>query len=222
MGTGRTFGHEHKIAPIGLEFAWWEATSTKPAKTSRAECKSSSQKWDNDWHAKGARTFPYLQLCISKVRLVSRRALGLYSADPLPQKEPTVTPNEQAVADVLAAYNVALNSSDTNQVMPLYADDGVFMAPYSTSAVGRAAVRNAYDAVFKAIKLTVKFDVAEIVEVSPDWVFARTNSAGKTLNHATGKTSAEGNQELFLFRKDKDGKFKIARYSFSPTNPPGK
>jgi len=130
-----------------------------------------------------------------------------------------MTSNEQAVAEVLAAYNAALNSSDTNAVMPLYTDDGVFMPPYSPSAVGSAAVRKAYDAVFAAIRLTVKFNIAEIVEVSPDWVFARTNSAGNTLNHATGKTRPEGNQELFIFRKDRDGKFKIARYSFSTTSP---
>jgi uncharacterized protein (TIGR02246 family) len=131
-----------------------------------------------------------------------------------------MTSNELAVAEVLAAYNNALNSSDTNAVMPLYMEDGVFMPPYSPSAVGAAAVRQAYDAVFAAIRLTVKFNIAEIVEMSPEWVFARTNSAGNTLNHATGKTSAEGNQELFIFRKDSDGKFKIARYSFSTTNPP--
>jgi len=130
-----------------------------------------------------------------------------------------MTPNEQAVADVLAAYNTALNSSDTDAVMPLYTDDGVFMPPYSQSAVGREAVRRAYDDVFAAIQLTVKFNVAEIVEMSPDWVFARTNSAGTTLTHATGRTSTEGNQELFIFRKDRDGKFRIARYSFSTTNP---
>jgi hypothetical protein len=47
--------------------------------------------------------------------------------------------------------------------------------------------------VFTAIKLTVKFNVAEIVEMSPEWVFARANSAGTTLNHATGATSAEAN-----------------------------
>jgi uncharacterized protein (TIGR02246 family) len=133
-----------------------------------------------------------------------------------------MTPNEKAVSDVLVAYNVALNSSDTDAVMGLYAGDGVFMPPYSPSAVGLAEVRKAYDSVFKAIRLTVKFDIAEVVEISPEWVFARTNSAGKTLDHATGKTSAEGNQELFLFRKGSDGKFKIARYSFSPTNPPRK
>jgi uncharacterized protein (TIGR02246 family) len=130
-----------------------------------------------------------------------------------------MTANEQAVAKVLDAYNVALNSADTNAVMPLYMDDGVFMPPYSPPAVGSAAVRTAYDEVFTAIRLTVKFNVAEIVVMSPDWVFARTNSAGNTLNHATGKTSAEGNQELFIFRKDRDGQFKIARYSFSTTNP---
>jgi uncharacterized protein (TIGR02246 family) len=133
-----------------------------------------------------------------------------------------MTANEKAVAEVLAAYNVALNSSDTNAVMPLYADDGVFMPPYSPSAVGLAAVRKAYDAVFQAIKLTVKFNVAEIVEMSPEWVFARTNSTGTTLNHTTGATSAEGNQELFIFRRDRDGKFKIVRYSFSTTNPQSK
>jgi uncharacterized protein (TIGR02246 family) len=130
-----------------------------------------------------------------------------------------MTANERAVAEVLSTYNQALNSSDTNAVMPLYAEDGVFMQPYSPSAVGLAEVRKAYDAVFAAIKLTVKFNIAEIVEMNTDWVFARTNSAGTTLNHATGATSKEGNQELFIFRKQKDGEFKIARYSFSTTNP---
>jgi uncharacterized protein (TIGR02246 family) len=130
-----------------------------------------------------------------------------------------MTTNERSVAEVLSAYNQALNSSDTNAVIPLYTEDGVFMPPYSPSAVGLAEVRKAYELVFAAIKLTVKFDVAEIVEMSPEWVFARTNSAGTTLNHATGGTTKEGNQELFIFRKEKDGKFRIARYSFSTTNP---
>ena len=130
-----------------------------------------------------------------------------------------MTANERAVAEMLSAYNQALNSSDTNAVMPLYAQDGVFMPPYSPSAVGLEEVRKTYDAVFAAIQLTVKFNIAEIVETSPDWVFTRTNSAGTTLNRATGGVSKEENQELFIFHKEKDGKFKIARYSFSTTNP---
>jgi uncharacterized protein (TIGR02246 family) len=126
----------------------------------------------------------------------------------------------EAVTAVLAKYNEALNASSTDAVIPLYAEDGVFMPPYSPSAVGSASVRKAYDAVFKAITLKVKFTIAEIVEVGPGWAFARTNSAGTTTEHATGSQSAEGNQELFLFKQDQNGAWKIARYSFSPTNPP--
>lgn len=126
----------------------------------------------------------------------------------------------EAVTALLGKYNEALNASSTDAVMPLYAEDGVFMSPYSPSAVGAAAVRQAYDAVFKAITLNVRFTVAEIAELGPGWAFARTNSAGTTTDHATGNKSAEGNQELFIFRKDHDGAWKIARYSFSPTNPP--
>ena len=126
----------------------------------------------------------------------------------------------EAITALLANYNEALNASSTEAVMPLYAEDGVFMPPYNPSAVGAAAVRKAYDAVFKAITLNVKFTIAEIVESGPGWAFARTNSAGTTTDHASGNKSAEGNQELFIFRQDQDGTWKIARYSFSPTNPP--
>jgi uncharacterized protein (TIGR02246 family) len=126
----------------------------------------------------------------------------------------------EGVTALLAKYNEALNASSTDAVMPLYTEDGVFMPPYSQSAVGLASVRKAYDAVFNAITLNVKFTIAEIVELGSGWAFARTNSAGTTTDHATGAKSAEGNQELFVLKKDDDGSWKIARYSFSPTNPP--
>jgi uncharacterized protein (TIGR02246 family) len=126
---------------------------------------------------------------------------------------------KEAITSLLAKYNDALNASSTDAVMPLYSEDGVFMPPYSPSAVGVAAVRKAYDAVFKAITLHVKFTIVEIVELSPEWAFARTNSVGTTTIHASGRKTAEGNQELFIFHKD-GGAWKIARYSFSSTNPP--
>ena len=92
----------------------------------------------------------------------------------------------EAVTALLAKYNEALNASSTDAVMRLYAEDGVFIPPYSESAVGSAAVRQAYDLVFEAITLNVKFTIAEIVEMAPDWAFARTNSAGTTTDHRTG------------------------------------
>jgi uncharacterized protein (TIGR02246 family) len=127
--------------------------------------------------------------------------------------------DEAAIRSVLSSYQDALNASNTEAVLPLYTEDGVFMPPNNPSAVGKAAVHQAYDAVFKAITLTVKFTVAELVTMSPEWAFVRTNSAGTNKINATGAAGAEGNQELFIFKKGTDGKWRIARYSFSTTNP---
>jgi len=127
--------------------------------------------------------------------------------------------DEAAIGSVMSSYEAALNASNTDAVMPLYAEDGVFMAPNNKSAVGKAAVRRAYDAVFKAIMLKVKFTIVELVVISPQWAYVRTNSAGTQKVNATGATSAEANQELFIFKKTDDGRWQIARYSFSTTNP---
>jgi len=127
---------------------------------------------------------------------------------------------ESAIRAVMASYNDALNRGSTDAALMLYAEDGVFMAPYSQSAVGKEAVRKAYDAVFSELKFDVEFSIAELVMMAPNWAYVRTNSAGTTGHASTGKTTAEANQELFIFRKDGDGKWRIARYSFSPTNPP--
>jgi uncharacterized protein (TIGR02246 family) len=127
---------------------------------------------------------------------------------------------EEAIRSVMGSYNDALNGGSTNAVLPLYAEDGVFMPPYSQSVVGREAVRKAYDVVFRELKFNVKFTIAELVVMAPSWAYVRTNSSGTTGHSSTGKTTAEANQELFIFRKGEDGRWRIARYSFSPTNPP--
>ena len=128
--------------------------------------------------------------------------------------------DDVAIRTVMASYNDALNGGQTAAILPLYTEDGVFMPPYSQSAVGKEAVKRAYDAVFDELKFDVKFNVAELVVMAPTWAYVRTNSAGTTAHHSTGKTTAEANQELFIFKKEGDGKWRIARYSFSPTNPP--
>ena len=139
---------------------------------------------------------------------------------PASGKATTSPDDEAAIKSVMAKYQDALNASSTDQAMPLYVDDGVFMRPDSQSALGKAQLRQAYDAVFKAITLHVKFTIHEIVLMSPEWAFVRTDSAGTNKFNATGAIGAEGRKDLFIFHKDADGAWKIARYSFSSTNPP--
>ncbi len=124
------------------------------------------------------------------------------------------------IESTMAAYNAALNGGDTAAVLRLYTEDGVFMAPNSPSFVGKTAVRIAYERVFAELKFDVKFDIVEIVQMAPNWALVRTNSAGTTLHHSTGKTTSEANQELFVLEQGGDSKWRLARYSFSPTSPP--
>ena len=123
------------------------------------------------------------------------------------------------IRGLLKNYERVLNGSDVASVLQLYTKDGVFMAQHNPSAVGIDQVETAYTAVFKAIKLNVKFDIVEIEVIAPTWAFARTNSSGTTTINATGNKVSEGNQELFVLQKV-DGDWKIARYCFSTTNPP--
>jgi uncharacterized protein (TIGR02246 family) len=124
-----------------------------------------------------------------------------------------------AITDTLRRYEAALNASDTGAVLKLYAEDGVFMPQHFPSAVGTVQVRAAYDGVFATIRLSVAFDIVEVVPVAEDWAFARTNSAGTVTVLATGDSGPEANQELFVMQRVQ-GAWKIARYAFSTTNPP--
>ena len=125
----------------------------------------------------------------------------------------------EAIKAVLQQYEAALNASNTAQALQLYTADGVFMPQHSASAVGTEQVKAAYDAVFGAIQLAVKFTVAEVQVVAADWAFARTTSAGSVKVKASGGGGPEANQELFVFQKV-GGQWKIARYCFCTTNPP--
>jgi uncharacterized protein (TIGR02246 family) len=147
---------------------------------------------------------------------VKTKASQMTSSHP---KTTTMNANEEAVAAILIKYQDALNASDAEAAMKLYTADAVNMTPNSPPLVGIDALRKAYTAGFQAIQFHVKFQIVEVVEMAPGWAYARTSSAGTTTNRKTGARSVEANQELFILRKDAEGVWKIARYSFSSTNP---
>jgi uncharacterized protein (TIGR02246 family) len=130
--------------------------------------------------------------------------------------------NEKAVAEVLAKYQDALNQSDTAAVMKLYASDGVFMPQNSPSSVGTGEVRKAYDAVFKTIRLSVQFNVAKVVEMAPNWVFARTNSAGTVKVHATARAVWRPIRSFSCFRRSMEPGRSHATAFPQPTRHPHK
>jgi len=124
----------------------------------------------------------------------------------------------QDIVKVIQAYEESLNASNTQAALSLYGEDPIFMPQYSAALSGRDAVTAGYQNVFSTLKLNVTFTVHEVVEMG-DLAYVRTTSAGKTEILAKKTTVKEGNNELFIFRKE-HGNWKIHRYLFASTNPP--
>jgi len=121
------------------------------------------------------------------------------------------------IQHVIDNYESALNASNANGVLKLYGKNPIFMPQHAPAQVGRAAVKQAYDNVFNTIKLDIKFSTHE-VEVLGDTAWARTSSAGKTKILANNVVVNEGNNELFIFKKE-NGNWKIHQYLFSTNQP---
>ena len=63
------------------------------------------------------------------------------------------TQDIQNIEAVLHQYETALNAGDTNAILTLYTEDGVFMPQHFPAQVGQQAVREAYIGVFKMLDL---------------------------------------------------------------------
>lgn len=122
------------------------------------------------------------------------------------------------IQEVINNYEQALNASSTEDVMKLYGESPVFMPQNSPALEGREAVEKGYDFVFGNIRLDVKFTLHEVEEFG-DLAYVRTTSAGETTILANDVKVKEGNNELFIFRKE-NGNWKIHRYLFATSNPP--
>ena len=125
--------------------------------------------------------------------------------------------NHDQIQGVIAKYESALNASNPDDVLKLYGINPTFMPQHAPAQEGRAAVKQAYDNVFNTIKLDIKFSIHE-VEVLGDTAWVRTSSAGKTKILANNVVVNEGNNELFIFKKE-NGDWKIHQYLFSTNQP---
>jgi len=128
-----------------------------------------------------------------------------------------VSEHEQ-ITSLLHRYGAVLSSHSLSDLLDIYTDDGVLMAPGFQPAVGTDALRSSYERIFSTIKLDIEFSIDEIVITGEDWAFARTTAAGTKHWLKKGTREEHWNQELFVCQKV-EGKWKIARYCFSSMKP---
>jgi uncharacterized protein (TIGR02246 family) len=121
------------------------------------------------------------------------------------------------IKELIKSYETALNANDLESILALYGSEPVFMPQHAPALVGRDAVRAGYRQVFDTLKLNIAFEIYDIEEMG-DWAWARTSSAGRTRMLAAGVEVTEGNNELFIFRREGD-EWRIHRYLFSTNQP---
>lgn len=128
---------------------------------------------------------------------------------------------EGELRGLLERYEEGLNAGNVDGILELYATAGVFMAQHREPAVGRVAIRQAYEEVFQQIRLNIDFEFDEIVQLSETRAYARTRSRGTVEPVGTALKLSESNQEFFLLERESTGEpWLIARYIFSTMNPP--
>lgn len=128
------------------------------------------------------------------------------------------TSDQTAIKTLLDTYERSLNTSDAELAASLYGPEGIFMPLYLPTAEGNE-ILGSYQQIFAAIKLEIAFQVDDL-SVDGDTAHALTRSEGHVTLLESGTRAPESNRELFVFERREDD-WKIARYMFNKTSPPG-
>ncbi|MBE7157385.1 MAG: nuclear transport factor 2 family protein [Rhodospirillales bacterium] len=126
----------------------------------------------------------------------------------------------EEVTAVLRDYEKAVNTGDAKLAFSLCSREPVVMAQGAPAMVGSEAVRGLYEGLFKTLRLQITFQIHEIVSMGGNLAYVRTTSSGTQEILAEHRVLKEGNNELFIFRRE-DGRWKIHRYLFAEASTPG-
>ena len=126
------------------------------------------------------------------------------------------TPKHAAIEATIFGYFRALNDANIDVIVDLYSKDPVMLPFLQPAVVGIDAVRANYESTFQLIRFAMQTTIQELVEMSPEWAYVRTDTSGVFTPTRTGEGARADFHELFLLRKTAYEHWKIARYSFSP------
>ena len=126
------------------------------------------------------------------------------------------TPKRAAIEATIFAYFQALNDANIDAILDLYSKDPVMLPFLQPAVVGTDAVRANYESTFQLIRFEMQTTIQELVEMSPEWAYVRTDTSGIFTPTRTGEGAPSAFHELFLLRRTGDERWQIARYSFSP------
>jgi len=120
-----------------------------------------------------------------------------------------MTEDEQAIRQVIATWMRASQSGDTATVLSLMTDDVVFTVP-GQEPFGREVFKAAANQLGTAgLHIAGTNDIVEL-QIQGDWAFTR-NRIDLSITPPTGEPVRRVGYTLTLFRKEADGRWRVAR-----------
>ena len=115
--------------------------------------------------------------------------------------------------DAVRAYMTALNASDLEGIVAVFAGDGSVMADEFPSATGQEQLRRLFAGIFKARSFGRELHVDRVIEEG-DLASVQTHTTG-TLTMLETNTTIQGlSRELWVLRRDGSG-WLIVDYMFN-------
>ena len=118
--------------------------------------------------------------------------------------------DREAIRQLGQDWVEAVHRGDVDRLLDLVTDDVVFMPHNAPSIAGRAAVEQAYRAVFAAFEVEQTFAPEEI-QVGGDWAFVRGADAVEMKPRAGGDPIAARGRGISILRRVEDGSWRFAR-----------
>src|SRR5262245_35767535 len=117
--------------------------------------------------------------------------------------------DEQAIRDLQAAWLAASAAGDLSRLLPLLADDVVFLTP-GRPPFGKQEFAVNFTAGLKQFRINASGDAEEIVVVG-NVAYARTRLSVSLTPLAGGEPKRMAGYALTVFRKQPDGRWLLSR-----------
>lgn len=146
---------------------------------------------------------------MSVIRLAGLALLVVACSSPAPA-HPSAADDQQAIAKAMTEYVAAMKSNDPAKIASWWTDDAVFIDRAAPTVRGRAALDSVIKSMLAAARLTDAAVVTEEIAVSGDLAYF-IGRYDEFLQPKTGALVRSGGRLIFVWKRQPDGSWKIAR-----------
>jgi uncharacterized protein (TIGR02246 family) len=125
-------------------------------------------------------------------------------------------PDDRAIRELHSTWIDAVNAGDLARLIPLMADDVVFLNP-GQAPVGRDCFSANFSAAHQQVRVHCRSELEEVVVVG-EVAYTRSRDALSVTPHAGGEAMQLAGHRITVYRKQPDGRWLLARdaHTLSP------